>query len=121
MSRVVRITAVHLALVAMMLRALLPAGWMPSGALAAPLVICTMQGPVQIAGDQTGHKQHNDTHRNEACPFAAAPNLSTPSITAVLALPSLRMAAADEIRTANPITGATHHASQRARAPPHLA
>ena len=45
MTAIVRSFAVTLALSAMLLRALLPAGWMPDLAgTGAPLVICTVDG-----------------------------------------------------------------------------
>jgi hypothetical protein len=91
MRRSFRTAAVHLALVAMLLRALLPAGWMPS-TVAGPsfLVICSMDAPVQH-GDQHGQGQHtpdDGQHSHDECPFAAAPHIAPAGAVAQLAQPS---------------------------------
>jgi uncharacterized protein involved in copper resistance len=105
-----RRAAVCLALAAMMLRALMPAGWMPNpaGTGGSFFVICDMdQG--DMSGMDMSHmsamdmskmdmsgmdhgpsgKQSGDAHQHEACPFAAAPHVATPSAEAALLLPSL--------------------------------
>ena len=103
-----RRAAVCLALAAMMLRALMPAGWMPNPAGAGDsfFVICDMdQGDMpgmdmshmsamdmskmDMSGTDHGGKQSGDAHQHEACPFAAAPHVATPSAEAELLLPSL--------------------------------
>jgi hypothetical protein len=71
------LAAVHLALVAMLLRALLPAGWMPaaiSSADASPFVICTIDGPVHAPAKHAPTRDHAST----PCIFAAAAHLSSP-------------------------------------------
>jgi len=79
----VKAVAMHLALAGMLVRALLPAGWMPSASPGAgsPLVICTGTGLVQITLDSKGHavqgkpaKDDGQTH--QVCPFAAAAHLA---------------------------------------------
>jgi len=68
---------VHLALVAMLLRALLPAGWMPaaiSSADASPFVICTVDGPLHAPAKHAPAQDHAGT----PCIFAAAAHLSSP-------------------------------------------
>lgn len=80
MRAVCKSLAVQIALVAMLLRALVPAGWMPNtaGADASPFIICHMQDGAP--------SQHPDHDRASApCVFAAAaqlaaPDLDTPSI-----------------------------------------
>ena len=105
-----RRAAVCLALAAMMLRALMPAGWMPnpSGAGGSLFVICDMDQAdmsqmdmshmsaadmanmdMSGSGKDSPGKHSGDAHHNEACPFAAAPHVATPSIVATLLLPSL--------------------------------
>jgi uncharacterized protein involved in copper resistance len=105
-----RRAAVGLAFAAMMLRALMPAGWMPnpSGAGGSLFVICDMDqmdmskmdmshmsaadmANMDMSGMDHGApgKNSGDAHHNEACPFAAAPHVATPSIVAMLPLPSL--------------------------------
>lgn len=83
--RLSRQLAVSLALAAMMLRALLPDGWMPSAqASGSPLVICS------IAGIHTGGKQQpgQDERGRGPCAFAAMGHLSPPTIAAALPLRS---------------------------------
>jgi len=87
-----RIVAVHLALAAMLLRALLPAGWMPNqaGAGESFFVACTMDGTVQQA-DQHQHGKNapdDSQHGHDECPFAAAAHVAAPATVAELALPS---------------------------------
>ena len=61
--------ATHVALIAMILRAFLPAGWMPDARAAAPgLVICSLDGP--SSPDQDHKKQDNGQHP-VVCPFTA--------------------------------------------------
>jgi hypothetical protein len=82
-----RSAAVTLALAAMLLRGLLPAGWMPaspqsSGTL---IVLCTHSGPVHIHRDIDGRPlkpSHNDGGRVETCPFGAAAHSATLAVPA---------------------------------------
>jgi hypothetical protein len=103
MLRTFRLAAVQLALAAMMLRALLPMGWMPNpeGFAQSPLVICLMDmpsgmdmshamdmsKPMDMDMDMHGH-DHGQQQNNEQCPFAAAPHIAAPFIIAELAPPS---------------------------------
>ena len=83
-----RLAALHLALAAMLLRALLPMGWMPSlgGSENGPLVVCTMDAPVQ---HNSGKPSPDDgQHSHDECPFAGTPHLATPAVTALLAPPA---------------------------------
>lgn len=117
MSRSLRIAALHLALAAMVLRALLPAGWMPDRNGGAALTLCTMDGPVHPAPG----KAPDDGHAHDACPFAAAPHLaSAPGIESAAA-PGLRLevAARDAGRAAAPATA--RFTPQSPRAPPAIA
>lgn len=125
MTRTLRIAAVHLALVAMMLRALLPAGWMPSVTAGAPITICTMDGMVRIApgADSPSHKQHqqDDGRSHEICPFGAAPHFAAPVQLAVLAAPStLSFILAPKAPVAVP-SGRDGYAPQSSRGPPRFA
>lgn len=82
-----KLAAVHLALVAMLLRALLPAGWMPAvltPANASPFVICTIDGPLHPAKHDPSSGQGR---MNTPCVFAAAAHLSPPLADAPLLLP----------------------------------
>ena len=87
---------VWIALAAMMLRALLPDGWMPSGggAAAAMLTICTMNGPMRVALGDDGQplkKQpaKHDGGGHEVCPFAAAQHFAAPIVLAAIPAPGI--------------------------------
>jgi len=115
-----RSSAVLLALCGLMLRALLPAGWMPGPANAAPLIICAMDGLHRInpVGD---HKQDPASHQDsQMCPFAAAAHLAPPAMPYAV-LPSFTFAALEtripkQIVAANSAPDLTHGP----RAPPSL-
>jgi hypothetical protein len=89
--------ALALALVAMLLRALLPAGWMPNpaGPARAFITICTMNGPVHMAWpgtarpapDRRSPDQHSSDHANAPCAFAAAAPLAALAQTTLLVPP----------------------------------
>ena len=64
----------HLALAAMILRALLPAGWMPSQTAGIHLTICTAETGKQSAPALPGHPLKHGEH--QLCPFAAASHLA---------------------------------------------
>jgi hypothetical protein len=142
-----RRAAVMLALAAMALRALVPAGWMPNpqGLGETAFIICDM-GETDMAkmamskmadmdmshmdmsktadpsaNDQAPAKHSGDSRQHEECPFAAAPHLATPSVVAMLLLPALAGGFADGISHDRLALEATHYALQSPRAPPHLA
>ena len=127
MNRRSRAIAV-IALAAMMLRALLPDGWMPAGGNDAGtmLTICTMDGPVRMVLGDDGqlHKQQPADHNkgsHEVCPFAAAQHFAAPISLASLAAPS---AAAPVLygKAATEISGARDfYSPQSLRGPPALA
>jgi hypothetical protein len=79
MRTVLRSGAVQLALLAMLLRAFLPAGWMPAAitsANASPFVICTIDGPLHSAPAKPSH----DHDRAAApCVFAASIHAAAPT------------------------------------------
>lgn len=71
-----RCAAVSLALCAMLLRALLPDGWMPA-AVGSPFVICSVDGA------HSGGKAPADPareHSHAPCAFAAAAPLAPPQV-----------------------------------------
>ncbi len=116
--------ALMLALVATLLRGLLPAGWMPNTqyAGATTLVICTMDGLRRLPVHGTPqHNPHDDQdHASAPCPFAAAAPLAPPTPAPVLFQPTIlafapHVAYAERVRTA--------HATKEnpARAPPTFA
>lgn len=104
----------HLALAALILRALLPAGWMPDAQ--AGLTICS-PGTLGII-HHDGAPGHSDGKANqEECPFAAAPHLaSTPDMAQLTAPAFHAIAAATDRATAAAI--AARFTPQSPRAPP---
>jgi hypothetical protein len=84
----------QLALIAMIVRALMPVGWMPSAGVDTPFVVCTMNGPVQQAPDRdklpAGH--------HDICPFAAAPHLAAVPELPQIVLPQIHAGAAQAER-----------------------
>lgn len=80
--QLLRVIAVHLALAAMTLRALLPAGWMPDSNpdRTSLLTICSIAGPV-APGKAPAKSAH------EVCPFAAAAHSAVVADAARISLP----------------------------------
>src|ERR1700749_4382757 len=89
-----RRAAVVLALAAMMLRALMPAGWMPNpaGAGESLFVICDMDQDMtamdmskrdmpgmDMSMDHGPSGKHSMDGHQQACPFGAAPHVATSS------------------------------------------
>ncbi|MBL8544293.1 MAG: hypothetical protein JNJ63_10855 [Hyphomonadaceae bacterium] len=94
-----------LALVAISVRALVPAGYMlaPSAQAGGMAVtICTAQGAVDVVLDPAGgeHKQKNDSQQRSAdapCVFAGAAPLAAPDAAIALAAPALPSAPVDYV------------------------
>jgi hypothetical protein len=105
----------HLALIAMILRALLPTGWMPSQAVDAPFTICTIDASHQ---QDPGNKVPDpSSHHDKPCAFSSAPQLAaTPDIPSLI-LPAVHGFAARSDR-AYAIRIAAHHQPHSPRAPP---
>ncbi len=126
MNHSFRTAAVHIALAAMLLRALMPAGWMPNADAAAgtPITICTMNGAVQIdlVADPLKKNHHQDNSRHhETCPFAAAPHMAQPAAITAFTLPS-PIAMSEQFSAHRGVAGyALLYAPQIPRAPPRLA
>ena len=108
--RVVR----HLAIIALIARALLPMGWMPA---AHGLTICSMEMSAHQPA-QDGSKDSHSSH--EECPFAAAPHLASVPDAPQLILPAFHAFAAATGRS-YAATVAAHFAPQSPRAPPRFA
>ncbi len=102
----------HVAFIALVARALLPAGWMPA---AHGLTICSLAAPVHH--DQKAPADQ-DTH-HDVCPFAAAPHLASVPELPQLALPAVHaFLAATERRYASAV--AARFTPQSPRAPPRI-
>lgn len=83
----IRSAGLHVVLVAMLLRAFLPVGWMPAPPSHAadanwvPFVICTGNGLVRLnAPPGSDHSDDQQTHHVAPCPYAASAHLSMPAI-----------------------------------------
>ena len=110
--------AVHLALAALFLRAMLPAGWMPNpqAAPGAPFIICSIDSAAQ---DGKAQKQtRTDPRAHEACPFAAAAPLAAAPNGPALAAPRLSSLAAPLFSASATTVFAAPYAPQSPRAPP---
>jgi hypothetical protein len=88
----VRKAATALALAAMVLRALLPAGWMPAttGAHGATLVICTMTGPKRMTlpdAPSKNQQQQPPDHASGPCPFGVAAVAFAPPLPPAIPVP----------------------------------
>ena len=130
-----RRAAVCLALVAMMLRGLMPAGWMPNsaGAGTSLFVICDMDqmdmsqmgmshtdmpGMDMSAMDHGPANKHSSDSHQQACPFAAAPHVATPSTVVALLLPSLSASFSPLLASEQAAIKAATYKPQSPRAPP---
>jgi hypothetical protein len=126
MGRNLRFATVYLALAAMMLRALLPTGWMPSFGAdhGIGLSVCSISGPVQldIGPDGKAHPHHHtDGHSHETCPFAAAPHFASSAAPAGLATPTA-LATFFEPQFETTVPGShDRYPPQLTRGPPYLA
>jgi len=104
----------HIALAALILRALLPAGWMPDAQ--AGLTICSINTLGIIHHDGApGHSDGKTSH--EECAFAAAPHLASAPDGPYVALPAFHAfaAATDRAYAASVLSRFT---PQAPRAPP---
>jgi hypothetical protein len=112
---------VHVALAAMILRALLPAGWMPNpkGPAESAFVICTMDGPV-ISTDGKAQPGKDDPRAHESCPFVAGAQLAPPMDFIALAAPQLSRAAAPRNLAAGLAARRSAFLPPASRAPPSL-
>ena len=123
MARNLRLLAVHLALAAMILRALLPAGWMPnlSGQPGSALIVCSMDGGAGLSTDHGGlPSKHQPDGRGEhdGCPFAAAPHLATAGISPAIHQPQLVQTLVPGFGQGHAAPALSGYAPQSPRAPP---
>jgi len=125
MFRTFRLAGIHLALAALMLRALMPDGWMPNTALAGgmPIALCTIDGPVNLVVGLDGKPApqdpaHNDGRHVDVCPFAAAPHFATIAPALAPALPLAEAFFALRLPQPSAQGGAERHTPQSPRAPP---
>jgi hypothetical protein len=105
----------HILLAALLIRALLPVGWMPGQAHLgeAAFIICAADGSIQHG--TPGHDDKAKAH--QPCAFAAAFQAFALPEAAILAAPSLAAFAAPA-STAREIHAAAPFSAHAARAPP---
>jgi hypothetical protein len=110
-----KLLARHLLLAALLLRALVPLGWMPGAAQLgqAAWIICTADGG--ITHGTPGHDQ--DRQHQQPCAFAGAHALAAP-VAHAFAAPLLRAAATEAAVPPAVLYVATAFAPQSPRAPP---
>jgi len=125
MLRRFKLAGIHIALAAMMLRALMPDGWMPSQASAggAVIALCTIDGAVSLAIGEDGKPAphdpaHNDGRHVDVCPFAAAPHFATVTPSVVPDLPFAEASHTPRLAQPGIFGGVRRHTPQSPRAPP---
>jgi hypothetical protein len=84
-----RLAAIHFAIVAMLLRALVPAGWMPDPAGAAAFTICALDGSGHHSEAPAKPGQEDGRHIHDECPCATAPHVTAPVLAAHFFAPEL--------------------------------
>ena len=103
----------HLALIALILRAMLPAGWMP--AATGTFTICTVNAAHQ---QDPANKVPGDSGRHDKpCAFSGTPQLAATPDAPALLLPAFHAFAAGTDR-ATAARFAAHYQPQSPRAPP---
>ena len=116
MSRKLRFAALHVLLATLLLRALVPAGWMPGQAQLgeASFVICAADGSLQhgVPGKDSGIKPHQPCAFGATAQFFALPDAAAIAPPAIAAL-----SIAGVIASAAPIPDAPH-TPHSPRAPP---
>jgi hypothetical protein len=116
----------HLALIAMVMRAMLAAGWMPDAQ--AGLTLCSVSATLGVihhdggpaSPDDPSNHQANHQASHQECPFAAAPQLASTPDAPQLALPAFHAFAA-AIDRAYAATVAARFTPHAPRGPPTLA
>ncbi len=118
-----RLAAIHLAIAAMLLRALLPVGWMPDATGTTAFAICTMDASGHHAQQQLPGKPDpaDGQHGHDECPFAAAHHVAAPSVAGRLAAPSFVGHVADFSHPMTDSGRVAEYGPHSPRAPPHLA
>lgn len=106
----------HLAIIALIVRALLPAGWMPDAR--SGLTICSLTLGVIHHDGAPGHPDGKMSQ--EECPFAATAQLAAPPDAPQPALPAFHAFAA-AIDRAYAVAVSARFATQSPRAPPSIA
>jgi len=123
MSRRFHVAALHVAIVAMLLRALLPVGWMPHPGGEAAFTICTLDNSGHHTDASPSGKPNPDDsrHSHDECPFAAVPHIAAPVLVAHLSAPALTGRVADALDHTGVSDLSFRYQPHSPRAPPHFA
>src|ERR1700759_1500602 len=119
MVRNARIAAAYLALLAMMLHALVPAGWMPAQASTPGLhfTICSVGMPMPT--QQSQQPSHpSPAHDNSVCPFAGIAHFASLTAVPVLALRRAEAVVTKFAALFAPFVSTMRDWNRTARAPP---
>ena len=123
MSRHLRIAAVTIALFAMITHALVPLGWMPGSAgmgHAAALVPCDGHHAMEMQGPAKPKPKHENSHRQDVCPFGAASHFAQAANLPSLIPRTLEFAAVQQFANTPQVSTAARLSPHSARAPPEL-
>ena len=126
MTRTARMTGFQLAFIAMLLRALLPAGWMPDASGQALFTICSVVSAANasqsVGGKSNRHLPGQDDSRtHEMCAHVCATQFAPPVAKLTVAPPSLiANVAAVQLAIARSFQSA-RYLQQSPRAPPSFA
>lgn len=114
-----RLWAAAVLLVALLLRAATPAGWMPAthAGFGAPLVICTAQGDL-VLGQKPGKAPHKPAAGHEPCAFAGVHAAPGPAAELAVASAVFEPVATPRVPTTERPALASRHRDQAQRAPP---
>jgi hypothetical protein len=112
---------VRLTLIALLVGAAVPLGWMPNpdGAQSgSPIVICTGHGPITAFVGGDGKPSKPSGSHSDICVFAAAAAHATPVATPALAIPHEVARATTRRNNKRALVRTARYRPQAARAPP---
>ena len=113
-----RHSAALFALVAILLRAVIPAGWMPDSGAGAPRAFCTADGLVLLHTTDTDPAPSPDEHASLLCPFAVSAGGAAAPAIAVPTANVFAPAKASPARQPRPFYVVVPPGSRLTRAPP---
>jgi hypothetical protein len=124
MARWLRASAVCVALVAIVTRALVPVGWMPNMTGFGPLIVmCSKDGPVPFPFDPGSkspkHDPSHDGDHHTVCPFNAAPHFAVSASATTVAEVPAEFVGTPLIPASTSLRSVRRHEPQSPRAPPY--
>jgi len=119
MRAVLKSAALGFALLALLLRAALPDGWMPASAASAPLMPCPgMMAMPMTPAPHSGAPLHKHGSHTTICIFAAAGHFGSVPVPAPVPAPLGAVATAPQPFAAANFISRTSYRPNAARAPP---